>query len=61
LQSWREVAPLWFGEGQVPKEVLPVAVVVGETYAMAMAMAMMMIVMVMISHRRMNDLFHLYL
>ena len=44
--------------GQVLKGVPPVAIVVGETYVMAMAMEM---AIVMISHRRMNDLLHLYL
>ena len=49
---------VWGGRGQVLKGVPPVAIVVGETYVMAMAMEM---AIVMISHRRMNDLLHLYL
>jgi len=58
LQSWRGVAPLWFGGEQVLKGVFPVTVVVGETLVMAMVMVM---VMLMFSCRRMNGLFRLYL
>jgi len=58
LQSWQGVAPLWFGGGQVPKGIPPVAVVVGETLAIVMIMVM---VTIMIPYRRMNGLLHLYL
>jgi len=41
-------------EGWAPKDVPPIAVVIGKTYAMVMAIAM-------IPCRRMNNLLHLYL
>jgi len=44
----------------VPKGILSIAVVVGETLAMVMVMVMVMMMM-MIPHRRMNDLLRLYL